>query len=87
MTSERTGATEVVAFSHQIRSHSAQQVKEMADGLQQSEVLKAVGPTQFAHCDNSNEGALPVLKENVSPSEFERRQQSRWGIMNARDPL
>ena len=54
----------------------------MADGMEDGEVLKAAGPTQFAHCDNSKEGSLPVLKENLSPSEFERRQKSHWAIMN-----
>ena len=54
----------------------------MADGLKDSEVLKAAGPTQFVHCDNTKEGALPVLKENLSTSEFERRKKSHWAIMN-----
>lgn len=79
---KRTGATDVVPFSHQIRCHSAQQVKDMADGLEDTEVLRAAGPTQFVHCDNTEEGAMPVLRENVSASEFERRKKSHWAIMN-----
>ena len=55
----------------------------MANGLQDSEVLQAAGPTTFAHCDNSKKGALPVLKDNISASDAEKRTKSRWAIMNA----
>ena len=54
----------------------------MADGLQDSEVLRAAGPTQFVHCDNTEDGAIPVLKDNLSIEEFERRRKSHWAIMN-----
>jgi hypothetical protein len=58
----------------------------MADGLEDSSILKAAGPTQFAHCDNSKEGSLTVLKENLPTSEYERRQKSHWAIMNVGCP-
>lgn len=54
----------------------------MAEGLDNSEVLGAAGPTPFAHCDNSEEGALAVLKENVPSSEFGKLKNSHWAIMN-----
>ncbi len=54
----------------------------MADGLEDGQVLKAAGPTQFAHCDNSKEGSLAVLKDNIPASKFEKRRESHWAIMN-----
>ena len=54
----------------------------MAEGIEDSSILKAAGPSQFAHCDNSKEGSLAVLKENLPAPEYERRQKSHWAIMN-----
>ena len=82
-----TGATDVTPFSHQIRKHTAEEVKAMANGLKDEDVLKAVGPTTFAHCDNSKDGALTVLKDKVSGEEFEKRKKGHWGIINVWRPL
>ena len=41
----------------------------------------------FAHCDNSEKGALTVLEANVPEGELEKRKSSRWGIMNVWRPL
>lgn len=63
------------------------------EGLKDSDSLPAAGPTRFAHCDNSVDGALTVLREGVP--DHEHRLKSRWAIMNVwrgitpvtRDPL
>ena len=56
----------------------------MANGLDNSSVLKAVGPTTFAHCDNGEAGSMIVLKGNLPVSDLERRRNSHWAIMNVR---
>lgn len=88
-----TGATEVINFSHLLRCDTAEQVKESAAGLKDSDALPAAGPTRFAHCDNSANGAFTVLKDGCD--DYERRVKSRWAIINTwrglrpvtRDPL
>ena len=42
--------------------------------------MQATGPTRFAHCDNSEAGALTVLKQTMP--DFEKRLNNRWAIMN-----
>ena len=59
----------------------------MAEGLKDDETVAAPGPTIFAHCDNSENGALTVLEANVPHAELEKRKSSRWGIMNVWRPL
>ena len=49
--------------------------------------MSAPGPTIFAHCDNSEAGALTVLEANVPTAELEKRKGSRWAIMNVWRPL
>lgn len=83
----RSGATDVICFSHLIRRHLASAVKDMAQGKKDNETVAAPGPTIFAHCDNSKNGALTVLEANVPEDQLERRKKSRWGIMNVWRPL
>lgn len=83
----RTGATDVRPFSHLVRRHLASAVKELAEGLKDSDTVAAPGPTIFAHCDNSVKGALTVLENNFSGDELEKRKNSRWAIMNVWRPL
>jgi hypothetical protein len=59
----------------------------MAKGLKDDETVAAPGPTIFAHCDNSKNGALTVLEANVPADDIERRKNSRWAIMNVWRPL
>lgn len=88
-----TGATDVVNFSHLVRRDTAEQVKESAAGLKDSDSLPAAGPTRFAHLDNSENGALTVIKDGTT--DWEKRLKSRWAIINTwrgivpvtRDPL
>lgn len=88
-----TGATEVVNFSHLVRRDTAETVKSSAEGLKDSDSLPAAGPTRFAHLDNSENGALTVLKDGAP--DYEKRLKSRWAIINTwrgittvtRDPL
>lgn len=87
LTLNRTGATDVLPFSHLVRRHLASEVKALAEGLNDSDTVAAPGPTIFAHVDNSMSGALTVLENNVSAGEFEKRKNSRWGIMNVWRPL
>ncbi|KAL8668507.1 MAG: hypothetical protein Q9224_007793, partial [Gallowayella concinna] len=82
-----SGATDVLPFSHLIRRHAASAVKQQAEGLKDDETVSAPGPTIFAHCDNSANGALTVLENNVPAGELEKRKKSRWGIMNVWRPL
>ena len=84
----RSGATDVLPFSHLVRRHLASAVKQQAEGLSDSDTVAAPGPTIFAHCDNSKIGALTVLENNITdPAELEKRKNSRWGIMNVWRPL
>jgi hypothetical protein len=55
----------------------ASTVKEQAEGKKDDETVDAPGPTIFAHCDNSNIGALTVLENNVPADELEKRKSSR----------
>lgn len=59
----------------------------MAENLKDDDTVAAPGPTIFAHCDNSKNGALTVLEANVPAAELEKRKNSRWGIMNVWRPL
>lgn len=85
--SRRTGATDVLPFSHLVRRHLASAVKEQAEGLKDSDTVAAPGPTIFAHCDNSKDGAMTVLENNVPEAEKKKRKGSRWAIMNVWRPL
>ena len=55
------GATDVLCFSHLVRRHLAADVKKQAEGKRDDETVAAPGPTIFAHCDNSKNGAFQVL--------------------------
>lgn len=59
----------------------------MTEGKKDDETVAAPGPTIFAHCDNSKNGAMTVLENNSSPEELEQRKKSRWAIMNVWRPL
>jgi hypothetical protein len=83
----RSGATDVLPFSHLVRRHLASAVKEQAEGLKDSDTVAAPGPTIFAHCDNSKTGAMTVLENNVAADDLEKRKSSRWAIMNVWRPL
>lgn len=83
----RTGATDVLPFSHLVRRHLASAVKQQAEGKKDDETVSAPGPTIFAHCDNSVDGAMTVLENNVDADELEKRKSSRWAIMNVWRPL
>ena len=62
-------------------------VKKASEGLDDKVVLPNVGPTTFAHCDNSDSGSLLVLQENIPAADVEKRLKSRWAIMNVWRPL
>ena len=83
----RSGASDVLPFSHLVRRHLASAVKEQSHGLEDSDTVAAPGPTIFAHCDNSKVGAMTVLENNVPADELEKRKNSRWAIMNIWRPL
>lgn len=70
-----------------MRRHLASAVQQQAEGLKDSDTVAAPGPTIFAHCDNSVNGAMTVLENNVSPADLEKRKNSRWAIMNVWRPL
>ncbi|KAK3690984.1 hypothetical protein LTR37_018886 [Vermiconidia calcicola] len=84
---QASGASDVLPFSHLVRRNLASTVKAQADGLKDSDTVSAPGPTIFAHCDNSVNGALTVLENNVPAAELEKRKNSRWAIMNVWRPL
>lgn len=83
----RSGASDVICFSHLVRRHLASAVRDQAEGLKDSDTVAAPGPTIFAHCDNSVNGALTVLENNVPAEELEKRKSQRWAIMNVWRPL
>lgn len=60
---------------------------DQSKNLKDSDTVSAPGPTIFAHCDNSEVGALTVLENNVPAADLERRKNSRWAIMNVWRPL
>lgn len=55
--------------------------------MKDEETVSAPGPTIFAHCDNSVNGARTVLENNSSAEELEKREKMRWAIMNVWRPL
>ncbi len=59
----------------------------MAEKLNDDDTVSAPGPTIFAHCDNSKNGAMTVLEHNLHGEDVERRKKSRWAIMNVWRPL
>lgn len=83
----RTGATDVLPFSHLVRRSLASAVKEQAEGKEDNETVAAPGPTMFAHLDQSIDGSSTVLESNVSAAELQRRKNSRWAILNIWRPL
>ncbi len=44
-------------------------------------------PARFIHIDQSNDGAVEVLNDNLPPEDAERLSKSRWSIINVWRPI
>ncbi|KAK4895220.1 hypothetical protein LTR27_006563 [Elasticomyces elasticus] len=82
-----TGATKVLPFSHIVRRHAYSQAVEEASKKSPEETMTGISAAMFAHVDQSYGGAYEVLRDNVSTSEAERLEKSRFGIINVWRPI
>lgn len=85
-----TGATRVHVFSHITRRDSRDKldVTFQADTSIRSDAkVTQVTPARYIHIDQSTEGALEVLTDNMPPSEVETLVKTRWSIINVWRPI
>lgn len=87
-----TGATRVVVFSHILRNDDRDAAdKRVADDpslVDDTAEVKDVAPARFIHVDQSYEGAIEVLDDNVHPPELAKQlKKSRWAIINVWRPI
>ncbi|KAF2160517.1 hypothetical protein M409DRAFT_29137 [Zasmidium cellare ATCC 36951] len=82
-----TGASLVAPFSHIIRRQSYKESIEAAKKAKEMDIIRSMNPAIFCHVDQSYNGALQVLEDNMSPPEAERWKRSRWGIINVWRPI
>jgi hypothetical protein len=85
----RTGASRVVVFSTILRNDSReaaeQRVKSDPKYADDNAPIEDVVPARFIHIDQSEYGALEVLRDNIHPPELaEKLEKTRWAIINVR---
>lgn len=87
-----TGATRVFVFSHILRNDSRDKIEKavlvdpaLADDNAE---VKDVTPARYIHIDQSYDGAVEVLNDNVHPPELaEKLAKTRWSIINVWRPI
>jgi len=95
---EVTGATKVHPYSHFVRRDNRDTIKAsvLSSTLPDDASVPNVTPARYIHIDESEDGAVTVLKDNLpSGTDFETLDKSRWSIINvwraikpiSRDPL
>lgn len=85
---QATGATRAHVFSHITRTAPYEQVEALAASNESdTKATSVVVPARLVHVDQSDSGALEVLRDNMSPEDAARLSKSRWGIVNIWRPL
>ena len=90
--SRSTGATRVKVFSHLIRNNSREDVEAKVTNdpsFKDNDVpVQDVVPARFIHIDQSNYGAVEVLRDNIHPPGLAQRlKKTRWSIINCWRPI
>ncbi|KAH8422330.1 uncharacterized protein LDX57_000087 [Aspergillus melleus] len=85
---QATGATKAHVFSHITRTAPYEKVEALAASKESdTKPTSLMVPARLIHVDQSEAGALDVLKDNMPPEEAARLSKSRWGIVNIWRPL
>ncbi|PLB46423.1 GA4 desaturase family protein [Aspergillus steynii IBT 23096] len=85
---QATGATRAHVFSHITRNAPYEKVEELvASKESDTKPTSMMVPGRLIHVDQSESGALDILKDNMSAEEVARLSRSRWGIVNIWRPL
>ena len=77
-------------FSHITRRDSGDKLKldlQKNASILNSTTITQVTPAQYIHIDQSNDGALEVLYDNMPASEVEKLVKTRWSIINVWRPI
>ena len=82
-----TGASRVQRFSHIIRRQPFQKAIDTAHTLDPSDVIPFMTPAMYVHVDQSYEGAVQVLEQNLPAEEANKLGTTRWGIINVWRPI
>jgi hypothetical protein len=87
LTESSTGASRVKVFSTILRNDSReaaeQRVKSDPKYADDNAPIEDVVPARFIHIDQSEYGALEVLRDNIHPPELtEKLEKTRWAIIN-----
>ncbi|OGM45386.1 GA4 desaturase family protein [Aspergillus bombycis] len=83
-----TGATRAHVFSHITRTAPYERVEAMADSADpDTKATSVMVPARHVHVDQSEPGALEVVKDNMTALEAERLFKTRWAIVNIWRPL
>ncbi|PIB01108.1 hypothetical protein CB0940_01650 [Cercospora beticola] len=80
-----TGATHVIPISHVIRRETHEFVTEKAKECGDDEPVNASGPSMHVHVDQSYDGAVQLLRDNVENAEA--YVKSRWAVINVWRPV
>lgn len=85
-----TGATRVHVFSHITRRDSRDELEKtvQADSsINDKANINKVTPARYIHIDQSNEGAVEVLNDNLPANVAESLSKTRWSIINVWRPI
>lgn len=85
-----TGATRVHVFSHITRRDSRDKLEvdlQKDTSIQNGAKVTQVTPARYIHIDQSNDGALEVLNDNMPAAEAEKLVKTRWSIINVWRPI
>ncbi len=83
----RTGATRVHPFSHITRRQTWEAATLAGEGFPDKEAVKMVVPARFVHIDQSYDGALEVLRDNLGSDLTTSLSKTHWGIINVWRPI
>ncbi|KAM3415589.1 putative tRNA-splicing endonuclease subunit tsp-1 [Cercospora zeina] len=79
-----TGATRVVPISHVRRCDTHEYAMDKTKERGDKDVVNARGPAMFVHIDQSYDGAVQLLRDNIDKAES--FMKSRWAIINVWRP-
>ncbi|OQV11055.1 hypothetical protein CLAIMM_14959 [Cladophialophora immunda] len=85
-----TGATRVHVFSHITRRDSRDKLEldlQKNSAIQNGAKVTQVTPAHYIHIDQSTDGALEVLCDNMPAAEVDQLVKTRWSIINVWRPI
>lgn len=86
-----TGASRVITYSHIVRRSSREEVQVAVDTDQSfaddAIFVPHVTPARFIHIDFSNDGAVGIMGDNLSPELVQKLAKTRWSLINVWRPI